>query len=349
MRPRRSFIPESFSDSDGATESATQAAMRLKEERLVQSALARIRKAQEKGKKDVKLHEDELKALERRRKRLEAEAKKKSSSSSSDKERRRKNDRMITVPLGQIEQPKRKNGRRLEEGPKSRGLPTMNGSGFLLEADDQSYAPIGSYPVSLIPAARGQPSRPRSSSSSKGSARQPLPQMQHYQAFNPGRHVSEGYRPSSSSSHRRALPDEELWEPGSRRSSTSSAIVDPFDYQIGPDTARARRGVSGPADIIYSDLPWRPPQHYVDHPRAPFAGPYGAIPGSSSSDPLLARQQLEPELSETSSSSSSSDSDGQTNGVPVDSPARDHRHPSPAVVPARKPVGGGHGKKRDKK
>ncbi|KFY40313.1 hypothetical protein V494_03570, partial [Pseudogymnoascus sp. VKM F-4513 (FW-928)] len=76
------------SDSSGNV-SAAQIALRDKEEALVQSALARIRRAQEKGKKEVKLREDELAALENRRKRIAAEnaakAKPKSSSSSSSK------------------------------------------------------------------------------------------------------------------------------------------------------------------------------------------------------------------------------------------------------------------------
>ncbi|KFZ17495.1 hypothetical protein V502_04567 [Pseudogymnoascus sp. VKM F-4520 (FW-2644)] len=99
------------SDSSGNV-SAAQIALRDKEEALVQSALARIRRAQEKGKLEVKLREDELAALENRRKRIAAEnaakAKPKPSSTKRDKastggsERRKKKGSgppMVTVPI----------------------------------------------------------------------------------------------------------------------------------------------------------------------------------------------------------------------------------------------------------
>ncbi|OBT50231.1 hypothetical protein VE04_09268, partial [Pseudogymnoascus sp. 24MN13] len=100
------------SDSSGNV-SAAQIALRDKEEALVQSALARIRRAQEKGKLEVKLREDEVAALENRRKRIAAEnaakAKPKSSSSSSKRDKNsggsdRKKKKgsgppMVTVPI----------------------------------------------------------------------------------------------------------------------------------------------------------------------------------------------------------------------------------------------------------
>lgn len=344
MRPRRSYtVDNSDEDSDSVdgNESATQIAMREKEERLVQSALARIRRAQEKGKKDVKLHEDELKALERRRLRLQAEEakkkkKKNSGSSSSDKDRRR-SDRMVTVPIASSEQPRRRSGRVDEGSPLTRPLPAIEGPGIRYEAPDgsTSYASIGAYPSS----ARSSPSRPRSSSSAqRSSRRETLPPMPQYQAYNPGRHVSEGsmIRPTSSSSLRRPLPDDEDWAPSSRRSSVSSNLAnmtDPFEYQTGSDTRPARRGVSGPADVIYSTIPRRPPGQY------PGRGAYV----NSASDPTLGRQRpAEAQDSDDEDTSSLSDSDDLGHGVLVEPEReRERRSPAPTAAPvSRKPVGG---------
>ena len=109
-RARRSYA---FGDSEDSTEDsamsevegtdALQIALRDKEEALVQSALARIRRAQEKGKREVKLNQDELNALENRRKRMQAAATAKArkeggSSGGSDRERRRRSDR-ISIPI----------------------------------------------------------------------------------------------------------------------------------------------------------------------------------------------------------------------------------------------------------
>jgi len=102
---------DSSEDSDSEIEfegtNALQVALRDKEEALVQSALARIRRAQEKGKREVKLNQDELDALEKRRKRMQAaattkERKGSASSGGSGSERRRRNDRhLVTVPIAE--------------------------------------------------------------------------------------------------------------------------------------------------------------------------------------------------------------------------------------------------------
>lgn len=97
---------------------ALQIALRDKEEALVQSALARIRRAQEKGKREVKLNQDEIDALEKRRKRMQAAAttrERQGSGSGSGSEPRRRSDRqLVALP---IEAPKsRKKGKSRRSG-----------------------------------------------------------------------------------------------------------------------------------------------------------------------------------------------------------------------------------------
>ncbi|KAI8959602.1 hypothetical protein F5Y11DRAFT_298663 [Daldinia sp. FL1419] len=111
------------------------------DEALVQSALSRIRRAQAKGKADVKLNKEELAALERRRKRLQAEAEAKRRG--SDRKRKDKEQR-YAVPLSQFDDP-------------------QSGS------DQNQLAP----PMGRFPPPNASHSRPRSEKSSASSARRP--------------------------------------------------------------------------------------------------------------------------------------------------------------------------------
>lgn len=354
-RARRSYA---FGNSDDSSEDseesevegtdALQIALRDKEEALVQSALARIRRAQEKGKREVKLNQDELDALENRRKRMQAAAttkarKESGSSGGSDREKRRRSDR-ISVPIAvaaaePISRPSSRKGkgksRRSEEAP-----PTpANPPGMLVPGPDGPvYAPLGSYPSQLPN--RNSINRPRSATTQqmRGS---PVPYFNLQQGSN--RHFSEGMRPasSSSSSSRRPLPDEADWQPtNSRRSSASSQgfVVDPFDYQVSSNTpppipqqylqsqpGLGRRNVSGPADVTYSSVRRSPP--YATASRAP-------------SDPTLRnRRSREVSGSFDSSSEEEDESDDLGNGVQVF--VEEEREPErERTVVARKPVGG---------
>ncbi|KFZ11317.1 hypothetical protein V501_04827 [Pseudogymnoascus sp. VKM F-4519 (FW-2642)] len=217
------------SDSSGNV-SAAQIALRDKEEALVQSALARIRRAQEKGKLEVKLREDELAALENRRKRITAEnaakAKPKSSSSSSKRdknsggsERRKKKGSgppMVTVPI--VPPP--------ESAPSS-SRPQSRRHSRAIHADPalmESYAAAEYRPPSSHSHQHQHHASPGRQRSSSSLAR---PGSQHY-AYPPppmmtGRHVSDGVRPGSSASMagmqmpmtvmRAMLPHEEGWDP----------------------------------------------------------------------------------------------------------------------------------------
>ena len=362
---RRGYkFDDSGSDSDGSRShsdddeymSERQIALRDKEEALVQSALARIRRAQERGKKEVKLNPEEVEALERRRKRRQSAATSKprkgsASSGGSGSERRRRSDRaLVTVPIVSPET-RRQSDRHQDHSPPRA---SSGGPGMVLEGVDGalSYAPIGHYP----PATRNSPTRPRSSTSLSQQPRHTPPP--HLSDHPQGRHYSEEIRPTSSgASPRLPLPHEEGWEPSSRRSSVSSQGYsrDPFDYQTstgyppslsaGYMQASGRRNVSGPPQVSYSNVRRSPP---VGTTSSSSKMRYNVA--ASSSDPNLSRRRAEDEVPDSQDSRSSSEeeddeSDDLGNGVSVE-PER------PSSAPHRKPVGGhghGHGRKKGKR
>jgi len=331
-----------------------QVALRDKEEALVQSALARIRRAQERGKREVKLNQDELDALEKRRKRMQAaatatkERKGSASSGGSESERRRRSDRhLVTVPIGEPASRKRAKSMRREEAPPHPPA-TANPPGMLVAGPDgPAYAPLGYYPPQAR-STRNSPTRPRSATSQQ--LRGPPPQLNYQQG--PNRHFSEGTRPvsSSSNSSRRPLPDEEDWVP-SRRSSGSSQShgVDPFEFQISSDTPppipqqyrqsseqSSRRNVSGPPEIIYSSVRRSPPMNT----------PYPAAARAAEADSRRRSMRREAAVEASGSSSEDDESDDLGNGVQVFVEEREHereRERERERVP-RKPVGGGRKK-----
>jgi hypothetical protein len=319
---------ESESDSEDGG-SAMQVALRDKEEALVQSALARIRRAQEKGKSQVKLNPEELEALERRRQRMQAAAKKeKGSGPGSGSERKRRSERLISVPIA--EPPSRTKGKskRAEDfDPRASGSSAP--PGVLVRGADGVYAPVGYYPQQSA-SSRNSPTRPRSSTSLAYPQGQP-------------RHYSDGTRPTSSSSNgsRRPLPDEEDWVPNSRRSSLSSQShnQDPFDYQVDnghpppipQQYIQTRRIVSGPPEIMYSTLPRNPPS---------FSSSSREHPAEPSRRKSLQRDS--PENIATSSDEEEDESDDLNNGVQV---FVEEREPTKERTVPRKPVGG---RKKDK-
>lgn len=336
-RARRSYTydtEESSSDSDISEVEGTDAlqiALRDKEEALVQSALARIRRAQEKGKREVKLNQDELDALEKRRKRMQAAATTKhhkgsggSGGSGSEKRRRSDRDRnLVTVPIAQPTSRKGKSKRLEEIQPHPPGA--ANPPGMLVAGPDGlAYAPIGQYPPQ---GSRNSPTRPRpvSSGHSRG---EPPPQLG-YPTGPSNRHYSDGMRPTSSSSSgsRRPLPDEQSWLPAhSRRSSVSSqsSVYQTSSGQLPPIPQQySRHNASGP-EIAYSSLRRSPPES--KYPAAARA-----------SDPALRRKSShrdELANSESSSDAEDDESDDLGNGVQVYVEEKEK-----AIVP-RKPVGG---------
>jgi len=346
-RARRSYAydsDDSDEDSDGSDEdettSALQVALRDKEEALVQSALARIRRAQEKGKREVKLNPEELDALEKRRKRMQSAATAKErngSGSSSGSERRRRSDRdLITLALPSGE-PKSKKNCKFKRSENTSPYPSAAAPpGMLIQgADGVTYAPLGYYPQGGP--SRNSPTRPRSATSQQ--LRGPPPQFTEYQQAPTNRHFSDGNRPTSSSSHssRRPLPDEEGWLPGNSRRSSGASQIDPFEYQISSEQpppipqqymqAGGRRNVSGPPEVIYSSVRRSPP----------IGSGYPAAARGPASDPALRRHGSRRE----SSSEDEDDSDDLGNGVQVyvEEREREREPERERERVARKPVG----------
>ncbi|EPE29073.1 hypothetical protein GLAREA_00231 [Glarea lozoyensis ATCC 20868] len=320
-RSRRSYgfegddsSSESFDSDEGS--SALQIQLRDKEEALVQSALARIRRAREKGKTEVKLNQDELDALERRRKRLEAAARKEKKGSGSGSEKKRRSEKnLVTVPIASLEPSSRKkSAKHKRSGDLQQAVGPSNPPGppgmLIPGPDGLMYAPIG-YSVSSG-SNRNSPTRPRSASS-----QQILSHSPSFYATGSHRNLSDGMRPTSSSStsSRRPLPDEAEWIPGSsRRSSVSSQnfAVDPFEYQTSSGRPPAipeqylpgRRNVSNPSDIQYSSIRRSPPG----------LGAYPATGRAPASDPALRhRSSYADEIAD----SSTDESDDLGNGVQV--------------------------------
>jgi len=334
-------------DGGGIDSGSMQIALRDKEEALVQSALARIRRAQAKGKSEVKLNKDELLALENHRKRKQAAAAQKERRSSgsrggSDSDRRRRSSTMITVPIAQAGPSKRSSrSRKGDESPPHPPAATQP-PGMLVAGPDGTltYAPIGYYPPST--SSRDSPSRNRPRSATVDKSHGPPPPLP-YPYGQSSRHLSDGNRPMSSgpNSPRFPLPHEEEWRPSSRSSRSSVGSqghpVDPFEYQISPEAPppipkqyqnTGRRNVSAPMEVAYSTVRRSPPMP-SGYPAQDRASGFGR-----SWENLRSRQETEVPDSQESSSGEDDESDDLGNGVKVivEEPSR--------PVPARKPVGG---------
>ena len=219
-----------------------------KEEVLVQTALARIQKAQAKGSTDVRLNQEQLAALERRRQRAEEEAaaaasrkKKKGSGSSSDRKKRK--EQLIAVPLTQLPgEPisrKKKSGRSSQES-----LSRTNSATDLPEVDERRvYPPMGYFPPP-------QPSRTRPRSGTSASARPPS--RAYDDRVPPGFEYEYIPRPSSSASRHASE--------GHRSRGHGPNRLDPFQFQTeGPGGLSAlgahtssRRNASSPEKVYMS-------------------------------------------------------------------------------------------------
>ncbi|KAK7924468.1 hypothetical protein PG985_006522 [Apiospora marii] len=130
-------------DEDGSTEEDSEEDEEDEEdEELVEVALAKIRKAQAKGKQDVKLNKRELAALERRRKRVEAEAERGA--------KRKQKPQKIAVPLSQfdpsaMEAPRRRSGMSASEDASSSAL---------VSSRSRPGPPVGLFPPPNAPRSR---------------------------------------------------------------------------------------------------------------------------------------------------------------------------------------------------
>lgn len=332
---RRSYIYQGSDDEDdmtssdydgaggdGAYDGSVQLALQEKEEALVESALARIQRAQDRGKKEVKLSKEELAALDRRRRRIEEEqARRASAASASGSERRRRSER-FSVPIAQLEPSPEPTPRK----KKKKGKASPAGSDDSLPrhplpadmADDprrQALPPMGYFPP---PSATR--SRPRSATSL--SQRPPSRAMDerlqappHYASL--PRHVSDsmGTRPRSS---RSPLPPDDAWQSNvspasSRRSSVSRnpnrQSMDPFMFQTENSRAPYTSGAGASSRRQLSGT--------LDPRRASVAAPAAARGGRGS------RRPSPDETSDATSETSDLDSsDDHHNGVQIVEPPR---------------------------
>ncbi|TPX16987.1 uncharacterized protein E0L32_003549 [Thyridium curvatum] len=239
---------------------------RDEEEALVESALARIRRAQAKGRKEVKLNKEELAALERRRERMQNEE--------AQRRRRKEKEQRFAVPISQLEpssrkQTKKKSSKQASPTNSDDGLPNHPTPGtFRKSTDLENYPPIGYFPPP-----NASRSRPRSGTAasyrppSRGHReRSDSPFNYAYvnqQAPGNPRHVSDTTTASRPRSSLGAMPHEERWVPNLGASASAPSVqssrvqqqpqFDPFQYMTGgPRTpyhapgVASRRHMSGP-------------------------------------------------------------------------------------------------------
>ncbi|KAI2473690.1 PRA1 family protein-domain-containing protein [Annulohypoxylon bovei var. microspora] len=215
---------EEDDDDDNSTEEGTQAtseeeeedtddenqvARRELEEALVQSALSRIRKAQSKGRQDVKLNKEELAALERRRKRLQAEAEAAKRRNGGDRKQRKEKEQRYAIPLTQFDPP----------SPPRRGGPSGSNESLArkaLPSTEQAGPPMGRFHPP-----NASRSRPRSGTSSTSSTQRPQSRIRDSPPFD--------YQ------YVNAPPNQRHASDPSGRPPSSSSNQNPFQYQTaGP-------------------------------------------------------------------------------------------------------------------
>ncbi|EQB44740.1 hypothetical protein CGLO_16477 [Colletotrichum gloeosporioides Cg-14] len=225
-----------------------------REEALVQTALARIRRAQEKGRADVKLNKDEMAALERHKKRMAKEARK------QERKRRKEKEQRYSIPLSQLQAPIRRRSPTADDD-----LPLHPSPGTFDAVQNRGAMP----PVGYFPPPNASRTRHRSSTSSSqrppsGGERGSSPFQYAYVG---SRQASDNMSPASSTSSK----------------SKSKAAVDPFQFQTEGSGAQgivARRNVSGSTDGRRT--PAVPATSRVTRSRAP--PPESASSSDSSSE-----------------------------------------------------------------
>lgn len=195
------------------------------EEALADAAMARIRRAQERGRTDVKLNKEELAAYQRRLQRLE------------DDERRQRREKRVAIPIAQLDPGLRRRQSSIVDSPPRQPSPELG------DERQAGYPPMGYFPP---PSSR---SRPRSgTTSSRPPSRAPAdrdpssspftytyvhrpdqPPVRHASDPATGRPLSRGHqalRDSVSSARNGALPS-------SVPDGTRQPLLDAFQYMAG--------------------------------------------------------------------------------------------------------------------
>ncbi|KAI1208937.1 PRA1 family protein-domain-containing protein [Annulohypoxylon truncatum] len=192
---------QATSEEEEDTDDENQVVRRELEEALVQSALSRIRKAQSKGRQDVKLNKEELAALDRRRKRLQAEAE--AAKRGGNRKQRKEKEQRYAVPLSQLDPSRGPSGS--NESLARKALPST-----------EQGPPMGRFHPP-----NASRSRPRSGTSSTSSTQRPRSRIRDSPPFD--------YQYVNAPPNQRHISD-----PSGRPSSSASA-QNPFQYQTaGP-------------------------------------------------------------------------------------------------------------------
>ena len=240
-----------------------QVALRNKEDLLLEKALERIRRAQILGKRNVKLSQPEIDALERKRRQDEVQP------TRVDKKNDRRKSSGMASPTGRALKPKKRRSGGLSPSYDTEyalAEKPLAPPGMVIPRSDgrTSYAPFGYYQ----PGASNSdewPSRSGSGQGSRNSRRStpPLPPSQHRAHVSRHNSGSEYIPPSPTgrvSPMPRRLPDDPNWNPRSRSTSSSQPHqLDPYQYQayspplpqMPNQYLQGRRIVSGPPDVQY--------------------------------------------------------------------------------------------------
>lgn len=227
-------------DADSTVAYAVQLAMRDKEEMLVEKALERIRRAQMLGKKNVRLSQEELDALERRRTGITNNKK-----------------AAVTVAIGSPGRAPANDRRPKSRESAAKASPRASGGSESRRSSQSQYSvnefsgvplrpPTGIY-SSLTNSPTSSASRPRTptmqSLRPQPSANSPMHQATYMQ-----RYPSEREPPFV-----RALPDDPQWAP--RQRSQSNVLPYPYDNSV---YLQQQYGMI-PIDPRYASLPSRRP------------------------------------------------------------------------------------------
>ncbi|CRG87942.1 Prenylated Rab acceptor 1 [Talaromyces islandicus] len=216
-------------DADSTVAFAVQLALRDKEDMLVEKALERIRRAQMLGKKNVRLSQEELDALDRRRKQTANNTKKVSMSKATGFTR-------------QLDGKRRKSGESSKMSSQLSSQAERRRSSqeqYLLDESSMAYARAPSTRPSSSSSRPRTPTmqslRPQSSTNSPLSMHQPA----YGQRFSD----RDSLQPASPRDlpYMRALPDDPQWAPRQRSSSNTTPYPDNFMYQpygLGPGDPR---------------------------------------------------------------------------------------------------------------
>jgi hypothetical protein len=223
-------------DADSTVAFAVQLAMRDKEDMLVEKALERIRRAQMLGKKNVRLSQEELDALDRRRKQA-ASSKKVPLSKATG----------FTRPL---DGKRRKSGELAKTSSQAERRRSSQEQ-YLLDESSIAYAkaPSGAFHAAPNNRPSSSSSRPRTptmqSLRPQSSANSPLTMHPHQPAYGQRYPDRDPLQPASprDAPYIRALPDDPQWAPRQRSSSNATPYpVDNFmygqPYGLGPGDPR---------------------------------------------------------------------------------------------------------------